>query len=187
MQAENSGDGLLLNWNRDATAMRSAKQGILHIQDGPEQRAIYLDPSDLANSSIVYRPDSNDASFRLELLGEHGSTESNSVRAPDGLRATSAQSPEALEGYVPARASKQVLPDKKLFASWNDREETRVDVQVRIDENGHVQEAHVKDGGQSGLLRNAALDAAKHWIFEPAKRDGKNIPSDHTIEFQFRR
>jgi TonB family protein len=187
MHVENSRDGILLSWNRDATAMRSAKQGILHIQDGSEQRAIYLDPSDLANSSIVYRPDSNDASFRLELLGEHGSTESNRVRAHDSLKATPAQSPDVLTDYVPARALKEVLPDENLFASRNNREETRVDVQVRIDENGLVQEAHVKNGGQSGLLRNAALEAAKHWIFEPAKRNGKNIPSDHTIEFQFHR
>jgi hypothetical protein len=80
MQAENTGDGILLSWNRNAAAARSAKQGILHIQDGSEQRTIYLDPSDIANSSIVYRPDSSDASFRLEILGGYGSTSSNSVR-----------------------------------------------------------------------------------------------------------
>jgi outer membrane biosynthesis protein TonB len=44
----------------------------------------------------------------------------------------------------------------------------------------------VKNGAEdNGLLRNATLEAAKQWIFEPAKSDGKNIPSDHTIEFQF--
>jgi TonB family protein len=206
MQAEASGDGILLSWDRNTAAVRSARQGILHIQDGSEQRTIYLDPSDIASSSIVYRPDSSDASFRLELLGEHGSTMSNSVRAPDRLKsvirlnkidstrnmvvvvgqAASTKNPEAVPSYVPARASKPVLPDEKFFAPSNVRNEMRVDVQVRIDERGRVSEAHVKNGAEdNGLLRNATLEAAKQWIFEPAKSDGKNIPSDHTIEFQF--
>jgi TonB family protein len=204
MQAEDSGDGILLSWDRNAAAVRSGTQGLLHIQDGSEQRTIYLDPSDIANSSIVYRPDLSDASFRLEILGDHGSTLSNSVRVPDGLKsivrpdksdrtrdtvlagtAAPANNPEALRNYVPARALKQVLPDKKFFASWNVRDAMRVDVQVRIDQTGRVVEAQVKNGTrENGLLRNATVAAAKQWVFEPAKSDGKNIPSDHTIEFR---
>jgi TonB family protein len=100
--------------------------------------------------------------------------------------AASTKNPEAVPSYVPARASKPVLPDEKFFAPSNVRNEMRVDVQVRIDERGRVSEAHVKNGAEdNGLLRNATLEAAKQWIFEPAKSDGKNIPSDHTIEFQF--
>ncbi|MGI8960092.1 MAG: energy transducer TonB [Bryobacteraceae bacterium] len=206
MQAENSGDGVLLSWNRKAAAVRSAKQGILHIQDGSEERTIYLDPSDIASSSIVYMPDSKDARFRLELLGERGSAMSNTVRAPDGLKSAvepdtrddsrevtlpldkpaPTMNPEGVPAYVPARALKEVLLDSKSFISWNVREETKVDVQLRIDEKGHVVEAHIKNGAQkNGFLRNAALEAAKQWIFEPAKSDGKNIASDHTIEFRF--
>jgi TonB family protein len=77
------------------------------------------------------------------------------------------------------------LPDKKFFASWNVRDGMRVDVQVRIDETGRVIEAQVKNGTRdNGLLRNATVAAAKQWVFEPAKSDGKSIPSDHTIEFR---
>jgi TonB family protein len=77
------------------------------------------------------------------------------------------------------------LPDKKLFASWNVRDGMRVDVQVRIDETGRVMAAQVKNGTRDNrVLRDATLAAAKQWVFEPAKSEGKNIPSDHTIEFR---
>lgn len=201
LQAKGSADGILLSWNRNAADVRSAKQGILHIQDGSEERTIYLDPSDVANSSIVYRPDSSGASFRLEILGAHGSISSNSVRTPEGSNsvgspdkqdgtalapAAAPTNPDDLPNYIPARALKKVWPDRNFFPSWGVREETRVDVQVQIDQYGRVTAAHVRDEMQySGGLRNATLQAAKQWVFDPAKSDGKNIPSDHTIEFQF--
>jgi TonB family protein len=60
-------------------------------------------------------------------------------------------------------------------------------VQVRIDDAGRVAEAHVLNGSnENQLLTNAALAAAKEWIFEPAKMNGKNVPSGHAIEFHFR-
>jgi TonB family protein len=219
MQAEPSGDGALLSWNHNASAVQSAKQGILHIHDGSEERTIYLDPTDLANGSIVYKPQSSGAKFRLELLGEHGFPLSNDVQTFDGTKSTvatdssktavavagvpealkhangephksassaAAALPENLPNYIPARALKQVLPDTKLFAVSEIREGAAVYVQVRIDENGGVIEAHVKNGtNDNGSLRSAALEAAKQWIFEPAKVGGKNISSEHTIAFQF--
>lgn len=222
MQAEGSGGGVVLSWNHNAPALRAAKQGILHIHDGSTQRTIYLDPSDLANGSIVYRPESIEARFRLELLGDHGSPLSNDVQAFGGMKSTIATDspktavdapgviqtpnhtnrethesapvrtaavsagPETAANYVPARALKQPLPDTKLFAVPDIPEGAEVDVQVRIDENGVVIEARVKNGiKDNDLLRSAALEAAKQWIFEPAKIGGKNVASEHLIAFQF--
>lgn len=223
IQAESTGEGALLSWNHNASIVRSAQQGILHIHDGSEQHTIYLDPNDLANGSIVYRPQSTDAKVRLELLDNHGLPLSNDMRTFEGLKSAvrtdgpktavdaaagaltipkrtnrethqSAPAPipalpaapEAAPNYVAARALKQVMPDTKLFAVSDIREGAEVFVQVRIDERGGVIEAHVKNGtNDNGLLRSAALEAAKQWTFEPAKIDGKNIPSDHTIAFQF--
>jgi len=94
--------------------------------------------------------------------------------------------PEPVGNYVPARTLKQIPPNIKSFASSDVQEGTEVDVQVRIDEQDHVIEAHVENGiRDNGLVRTVALAAAKQWIFEPAKSKGRNIPSDHTIAFQF--
>jgi TonB family protein len=65
---------------------------------------------------------------------------------------------------------------------------TNIEVAVRIDDGGRVAEAHVVNNGSNDNkpLMNAALAAAKEWIFEPAKVHGKSVPSDHAIEFHFR-
>jgi len=62
-------------------------------------------------------------------------------------------------------------------------------VSVRVDESGHVVDARLLEGQRkvSSILSAAALTAAKQWVFEPASLRGKNIASDHTILFQFRR
>jgi TonB family protein len=63
---------------------------------------------------------------------------------------------------------------------------TDVEVEVRIDDEGRVTEARVLNNrSNNGLLASAALAAAKEWIFEPAKMQGKSVPGDHTIDFHF--
>jgi TonB family protein len=193
IRVESSGNAVLVSWDRSAPLVQSAKAGILRIDDGPLHRDINLEPSDIENSSIVYRPGSNDARFRLELRGDHGSAVSNTVRVLDGSRSALPDIPGnagpetvAPPAYVPPRALTRVSPNAKSFDPSNVQEGTEVDVQVRIDEQGRVAEAHVKSGtNDNDLLRSAALEAAKQWIFEPAKSHGKNIPSDHTLAFQF--
>jgi len=63
-----------------------------------------------------------------------------------------------------------------------------VRVVVKLDDSGHVVEARLVEGKKkfSPILRNAALNAAKQWVFEPASLHGKSIESEHTIVFQFR-
>ncbi len=194
IRVESSGNAVLVNWDRNTTLARSAKHGILRIDDGPVHRDVNLEPSDIENSSIVYRPGSNDARFRLELRDDHGSAVSNTVRVLDGSMSVlnpdidANAGPETLPSpaYVPPQALKRVSPNTKSFELGHVRDGTEVDVQVRIDEYGRVIEAHVKSGtNDSDSLRSAALEAAKQWIFEPAKSYGKNIPSDHTVAFQF--
>jgi TonB family protein len=63
-----------------------------------------------------------------------------------------------------------------------------VKVVVKLDESGHVIDARLIEGKKKfgSILRNAALSAAKQWVFEPASLHGKSIASEHTIVFQFR-
>jgi hypothetical protein len=90
--------------------------------------------------------------------------------------------------YVPARPLKQVRPDTSTLDVSLIHTSTAVGVEVRIDDMGHVTEAHVVHGGsdESNLLTSAALVAAKQWIFRPATMNGKNVSSVHAIEFHFR-
>jgi TonB family protein len=89
--------------------------------------------------------------------------------------------------YDPPRPLKQVTPSAINLTSIALSGRTDVDVKVRIDEEGHVTEARVLSSKpySNELLENAALAAAKEWIFEPAKMYGRSIASDHTIRFHF--
>ena len=51
-----------------------------------------------------------------------------------------------------------------------------VHVKIAIDAGGRVQQAEVLDG--SPVLRQAALDAVKRWVYKPALLDGKPVPFD---------
>lgn len=90
--------------------------------------------------------------------------------------------------YVPPRPLAQVLPDTRLLSGLAGASTPDVEIAATIDEAGHVTGAHVlkNPGKPNDVLENAAIQAAKQWIFEPATLDGKAVPSDHKIDFQFR-
>jgi TonB family protein len=64
---------------------------------------------------------------------------------------------------------------------------TDVEIEVRIDAEGLVTEARLLDSRpyDNERFTNAALAAAKKWVFEPGKMYGKNVQSSHTIRFHF--
>jgi TonB family protein len=80
------GDALVVSWDRDAPAMRSATKGVLRIQDGSDRRNIELTTAELASGSIVYRPRSDDVDFLLTVYGAGGVTREGE-RAVDGTSA----------------------------------------------------------------------------------------------------
>jgi TonB family protein len=64
---------------------------------------------------------------------------------------------------------------------------TRVEVQVRVDQTGHVAFARVLNAANiKRAVANAALNAARQWTFLPATLRGQRVDSDHTIVFEFR-
>jgi len=84
----------------------------------------------------------------------------------------------------PIRNVKPVLP-----ASMHVLLKRRITVQirVRIDENGKVIQADpvATPHGVTEYLTKAALDAARGWKFQPARRGTTPIPSDYVLEFAF--
>lgn len=88
--------------------------------------------------------------------------------------------------YVPPQPITKVMPNKLSQDSLGYKPIV-VSVVVAIDEFGRVTEAHLaNDASTENIsLASAALSAAKQWIFQPATRDGRTVPSRHIIEFHF--
>jgi hypothetical protein len=74
MRVQMQGDGILLSWNRDMPFVRSARRGVLQINDGSQEHRTELEPDQLTNGSILYNPSMSDVDFRLTVYGADGST-----------------------------------------------------------------------------------------------------------------
>jgi TonB family protein len=103
----------------------------------------------------------------------------------EDVAATDAMSAEdsLLDFDVPPNPTKQVSPEYPKDA--NGPAEGMVWVEVAIDENGHVTEAHVDSSDAIPALESAAVEAAIQWEFEPAQRNQAPVKSKIVIPFKF--
>jgi hypothetical protein len=85
--------------------------------------------------------------------------------------------------YVPPRPVKWTAPSAKSLGISRMSAATDVQIKVKIDDSGRVTAAHaLLDGSTHNEAVTAAVTAAvKQWIFEPAKMQGKNVPSEETV------
>ncbi len=102
-------------------------------------------------------------------------------RTPQGqpsLSTSEAQPPVATHRVVPN------LPIMlKKGAIWTP---TTVDVNVSVDASGSVVKAEVAaKSGLHPLLRDAAVQAALQWKFQPARYDGHPLPANIVLQFRF--
>lgn len=91
------GDDFLITWDRETPEIRSATKGVLRIQDGSQLRSTEMEPTELANGSIQYRPRSDDVDFLLTVYAADGAVTREGIRALDGTSRLSA----AVAGDVP--------------------------------------------------------------------------------------
>jgi TonB family protein len=94
------------------------------------------------------------------------------------------QATQTLSETSPAKAVKKAEPVYPSFAR-NAGISGLVVVEVAIDEKGKVTKAEAVSGPMQ--LRQAAIDAAKRWEYQPATADGKPLPSTTRITFNFMR
>jgi hypothetical protein len=72
LAVERNGDNLMVRWNRDAPAIRSANSGLLEIDDGGEMKRMELDRANLSGGNFIYRNASEKVRFRLVIFLDPG-------------------------------------------------------------------------------------------------------------------
>lgn len=108
------------------------------------------------------------------------------VKPPVKLASTSTATAHTVVAYIPPRPLRQVMPDVKMAGPGLAARAGRVEVQVSIDEEGHVKDVRpVLNAKTTGLVLNAAIAAARQWVFQPATLHGKPVAAEHRIVFDF--
>ena len=106
--------------------------------------------------------------------------------APAQQQAAATSPADSKYDFVRPRVLLQVLPNTRSITPGTISEVTRVEVEVRIDQGGHVKRALLTNPNVKSQLGSAAMAAAKQWTFQPATLRGQPVESDHTIVFEFR-
>jgi serine/threonine-protein kinase len=96
------------------------------------------------------------------------------------------EKPRATAVHPPAdhaHVVSQVLPDIPEKARRTIRGKVTIHVRAKVDPSGHVTSAGV-ESGSSRYLTNLTLQAARQWVFEPAKSGGRDVASEWALEFE---
>jgi TonB family protein len=103
----------------------------------------------------------------------------------------SSPAPAAKELKLPAgnvvrgEVLRQVIPEASQQVRATIRGTIRVAVRVSTDATGSVVAAALDAPGPSRYFANLALEAARQWEFSPAKVDGRPVPSEWILRFDF--
>jgi protein TonB len=87
LRAESEGERILLSWDRQNQVAQRATDANLVIDDGAAHRNIHLDSKQVSNGAVLYRPVSDDVSFRLEIHGQDGGSAAETLHIMDRGRA----------------------------------------------------------------------------------------------------
>jgi TonB family protein len=87
-------------------------------------------------------------------------------------------------GLVPPKAVKRVAANYDKSVKESEHIKGKVKVRVVVTKEGKPAEEKVTESLHP-KLDAAALAAAKQWLFEPARLDGKAVPYRITLEFGF--
>jgi hypothetical protein len=195
-----AGDNWRISWNPNATALHNAKSVQLFVREGDDQNRIDLSPRDLASGTYQYKPNGNDVTFRLEVIGSSGQVSAESFRYTRATAPASTQAPpttapkpassgeDVVTHVTQPRAIHKVPPVVPASIRPRIKGVIAIDVRVHIDARGRVTSAAALTKPNSGLesyLAGRAVEAAKQWRFEPGRKGRTAIPGAQTIHFVF--
>ena len=145
----------------------------------PETVALNSAPSRIAARA----PDSGQSSDAAPALTVGTPSGSGNL----GSLATSMNAPTpsmiAQSTLEPLQVIKRVAPVYPPVARQRLLSSTVV-LEATVDETGHVKEVKMISG--SPIFRDAALDAVKQWVYQPAKLNGRPIEQKTTIQLAFK-
>jgi len=108
---EQSGNDLLLTWNKNSPTILNATHGVLSINDGDKHENYDMDPKQLQTGSIVYTPVTGDTSFNMEVTGPNQSkTVTESVRSLRNRPSPMADTKSANGGAAAAKPNQPGAP-----------------------------------------------------------------------------
>jgi TonB family protein len=81
----------------------------------------------------------------------------------------------------------QVLPDVSRRARERITSTIEVNVKVSVDKSGKVSHATLISHRPRGYFANQALQAARKWTFAAPTVDGRTVPSQWSLRFDFKR
>ncbi len=72
LRVADSGEEVLLFWDRDAPALQFAWRGSVTVEDGASKSVVALDSAQLRRGSLIYHPATDKVRFRLALVSGQG-------------------------------------------------------------------------------------------------------------------
>ncbi len=114
---------------------------------------------------------------------------SNPAPTPPPVRAKVETPPQptataSSSGVVRGKVVKQFLPEASQKSRDTIHGKVRINVKVHVDESGRVTAAAFDAPGPSQYFADRTLEAAKLWLFAPAKVDGHTVPSEWVLRFE---
>jgi protein TonB len=129
-------------------------------------------PIEPAPSESVSAPESTDGDFDSDTTADAPS----SAAAPTEASQTAGDSdPQVIERSQPE------YPSDALQA----HEEGKVQLQVKLDATGAIEEIRVTNSSGSHSLDRAAIDAARSWRYRPGRRNGEAAPGTADVSVDF--
>jgi TonB family protein len=217
LQAHAALSNLVVTWDRGSPAVVSGVSGVLIIEDGPHKQFLQLSPEQVRTGSVSYLPETEQVNLRLALhiatgVSPAGPKPAAAPAAPSGRSEAHREAPDfdsptaglpalaSVSRMVPASSAEQrsytapaatrrVNPSVPRAVSAKVLKDVTVEVRATIDARGKVTKASAisASGAAQKLVAPYAVKAARQWQFTPASRNGRKVPGQAVLRFEFAR
>jgi TonB family protein len=112
---------------------------------------------------------------------------SPAIAPPAQPVAPTAENSSPNKGSSKGTVLQQITPEISRGARNTIHGRVKVEIQLSVNDAGNVTQAKFVSAGPSQYFANQAMTASRHWKFNPPQVDGKALPSEWILRFQFGR